>query len=1604
MARSQMSLSKRLDEAIESKKSQVSALELRKFKPFLHHYYLHVDPHALAEMSVQRAFDIGRMHWKTAQMRQAKNPIVKVYNLTNSSSTYTAIEIVTDNMPFLVDSVRMLLNGQGLIINLALHPVFEVDRDPKGKLKQVLAPQQDKLKPNTHLRESFIYLQIDRIFETTKLVALEKDLLAVLQDVRRSVADWQKVRKQLYKLIEELNAAEMSTALQEFTEVAQFLTWLDQQNFTFLGCQHYNVKRTKQGMTCLPVTESALGIMRSKKFAIENYAADVLQQLGKLGARKQLLLVTKSVQRSTVHRPGHLDYIIVRHFDQQGTIVGETRFVGLYASNAYRRHPGDVPIIKSKINRVFNKAGYDPVSHIGKSFLHILETFPRDELFQIDESELYEIAKAILHLGDRQRVKLFMREDQLHRFVTCLIYVPRDRYDTNLRLRMSAIIQKELVSTSLDFNVRLSDDSFARVECFIRTDPAIFPKYDAKKLEQMLEQASRSWVDELKQLMLSQFSEQECIAAFTHFNAAFPVAYQEGFQVYQAAEDITRLQHLSGKNVLSVNLYQAKSNNQLRLKLYKYGQSIAPSDSLPILENMGVRVLQETPYQITVPDGRSLWVHDHGLECKLEGTTFDQFKTDFEEIFVAAWSGEIESDGFNSLGLLASLSAREISLLRAYCKYLLQGTLTFSQTYMEQCLNRYANIANHIVQLFTHRFDPQIQIENSRQKQQKIEKKIRKALDQVSSLDDDRILNNFLSLVLATVRTNFYQIDKPYISFKFDTSQVIELPEPRPIFEIFVYSPRIEGVHLRAGKVARGGLRWSDRREDFRTEILGLVKAQKVKNAVIVPTGAKGGFVVKQPPASGDREAFLNEGIACYKQFIGGLLDLTDNVKSDKLVPPSNVVRYDEDDPYMVVAADKGTAAFSDIANSVADDYGFWLGDAFASGGSNGYDHKRMGITAKGAWESVKLLFRDLGKDIQTQPFTVIGIGDMAGDVFGNGMLLSKKIKLVGAFNHMHIFIDPAPDPAASFKERQRLFRMPRSTWEDYDATLISKGGCIFSRSAKSINLSKQIQELLGIQKKSVVPNELIGFMLKAPIDLLWNGGIGTYVKASREQHSDVGDRANDGLRVDASELQCKVIGEGGNLGVTQAARIEFALHGGSVDSDFIHNAGGVDCSDHEVNIKILLNQSMQTKKLTENQRVKLLEEMTDEVAGLVLQSNYWQGQAITLIEAEAPQLLEEHSRYMRKLESSDQLQRQLEGLPDDEQLLERKAMGKGLTRPEIAVLVSYSKIIAEAELIDSDLWDDPYFADELLRYFPLPLRKRFPGLIHQHPLRKEILATFIVNRMINRMGCTYLYRTQDETGARMAEITRAYTIAWEVFGLRQVWSEVAGLDHKVPASSQIDMMLEAVRLIDRAGKWLLRSRKQLLSVRDVIAEYKEGAEALQQKLPQMLEISEDPIIQETLQAYTEQGVSSVLATKVVAMDALHCTFDVVGTSKKMKLPLAMVFDTYFALSAFLNVYWLRIKLRDYKPETHWQELARKSHLDDLYRVLDSLTRDVLSVGTKTDQPIQRIEIWHDQNRDAVDRCLRIPQELKAIEHLDLAMFAVALRELQNLHQACDAS
>ena len=1205
---------------------------------FAQQYYAGTAAEDLAGTDVANLYGAMLSHFNALRRRLPGTEKVHVYNpdfeQSGWQSTHTIVETVTDDMPFLVDSVRMALNARGLTTHLVIHPVMHFVRDDEGNLLDVLRREEHR---EGALNEAVMHAEVDRQTEREVLEGIRMDLERTLRDVRVVVEDWLAMREKVRETLDELSSNPPPVDAETLGEGREFLQWIDNNHFTFFGYREYVLESEGGEDVLRAVADSGLGVMRNpgESKVSESFSALPLE-VRRMARLPELLVITKGNFRSTVHRPSYMDYVGVKRFDEKGQVVGERRFLGLYTSAAYNRNPRVIPLLRKKVANIVEAAGYLPNSHAGKAVLNILETFPRDMLFQIPEDQLLQTAMGILHLQERQRIRLFVYRDRYSRFFSCIVYVPRERFNTNIRLKMQRILEESLGGDSSDFTVQLSESVLARLYFVIRTRPGVTVDYDVNRIEAQLVEVSRAWTDDLYDALLDQYGEERGTRLYRRYGSAFRADYTEEYSARVAVHDIEKIETLDDSGSIAMTLYRPLEapGDILQFKLFRYKKPITLSDALPMLENMGLTVRAEHPSEIR-PSGDCVWMHDFGMVYQGGQVHLDDVRELFQEAFARIWAGDVQNDGFNQLVLCAHLSWREIVILRAYCKFLHQAGVTFSQSYMVQALTGNAPIARLLVKMFHARFDPYA--EGDREAAvAAINEDIVPRLDAVANLDEDRILRSFLGLIQATLRTNYYQgagegVEKPYVSFKLDPKKIPELPEPRPMYEIFVYSPRVEGVHLRGGPVARGGLRWSDRREDFRTEVLGLVKAQMVKNAVIVPVGSKGGFVPKQLP-SGDRDAIQREGIECYRTFIRGLLDVSDNFVGGVSVPPSEVVRHDGDDPYLVVAADKGTATFSDIANEIAGEYGFWLGDAFASGGSAGYDHKGMGITARGAWESVKRHFRELGLDTQMEDFTVVGIGDMGGDVFGNGMLLSEHIKLLGAFNHMHIFLDPDPDPAKSFAERQRLFNLPRSTWEDYDKSLISAGGGVFARSAKSIELSEQMCQLLEIERGRLTPNEVIKALLRAPVDLLWNGGIGTYAKASTEQNADAGDRANDALRVNASELRCRVIAEGGNLGFTQRARIEFARKGGRINTDAIDNAGGVDCSDHEVNIKILLNAPIENGDMTQKQRNELLEQMTAEVGELVLRSNYLQTQALSLAVAHAPVLLEVHVRLMKSL------------------------------------------------------------------------------------------------------------------------------------------------------------------------------------------------------------------------------------------------------------------------------------------------------------------------------------------------------------------------------------
>src|SRR5215204_4741365 len=1593
-----------LDKVVARISEQMPEDQAPQVEEFARQYYGWVDAADLEDRSPIDAYGAALSHWSFAGRREPGEWKIRVYNPHFEEhgwqSTHTVIEMVNDDMPFLVDSTRMEINRQGYAIHMILHPVMKVRRDVEGRLLDVLPPDADE---EDVISESVIHVEVDRQTEPFVLEDLRQAIQKTLADVKAAVEDWPKMRERVGDIVSGLEENPPDFEPEDLAETRAFLEWIDDNYFTFLGYREYDLTTQNGEEALCAVQGSGLGILRQAESGpVSHSFAELPPEVRRLARTPKLLNLTKANSRATVHRPSYLDYIGIKKFDESGEVTGEQRFLGLYTFSAYSASAFDIPLVRRKVRYVLERSDFPEGSHNEKDLIEILETYPRDELFQISKEELFEIAIGILHLQERQRVRFFVRRDTYGRFFSCLVFVPRDRYNTVIRERMQDILLRAFDGVNVEYNVRLSESVLARVHFIIYTKPGETPEYDEEEIEGRIVETTRSWTDNLYDALIEQYGEERGTELFRKYRDAFSPGYRAGCLPRTAVSDIQRMERLKSNDDLGMSLYHPieESEDFLGFKLFRLGEQVLLSEILPLLEDMGVEVVDERPHEVKPAGSTPVWIYDFGLVHE----TGDELQTgEVKEIFQDAvarvWRGAVENDGFNRLVLRARLTWREISILRAYCKYLRQTGSTFSQDYMEDALVNNEHIARLLVDLFEARLDPSRQNDAE---SERLKEEIEEALEEVVSLDEDRILRSFLDLTLATLRTNYYQSTpdgepKPHLSFKLDPERIPGLPLPRPRFEIFVYSPRTEGVHLRGGEVARGGIRWSDRREDFRTEILGLMKAQTVKNAVIVPVGAKGGFVVKRPPPGGGREALMQEVVACYKTLIRGMLDVTDNLVGDSVVPPNDVVRYDEDDPYLVVAADKGTATFSDIANGISEEYGFWLGDAFASGGRTGYDHKAMGITAKGAWESVKRHFRELGKDIQSEDSTVVGIGDMSGDVFGNGMLLSRRIKLVGAFNHLHIFLDPDPDPETSFEERERLFGLPRSSWSDYDESLISEGGGIFPRTAKSIPLSPEARELLGVKEETLTPNEVIRALLKAPADLLFNGGIGTYVKASDESNAEVGDRTNDAVRVDGAELCCRVVGEGGNLGFTQRGRVEYALKGGRIYMDAIDNSAGVDTSDHEVNIKILLDHFVKGGDTTEKQRNELIYGMTDEVERLVLRDNYEQTRAISNASALAHAMVDVHVRYIAALEHAGSLNRELEFLPSDEALAERRSEGIGLTAPEFAILLSYTKITLYRQLLASDLPEDPYLSNELERYFPTPLRERFGEQMRSHRLRREITATSVVNDLVNKGGPSFAFRLGEETGAAPADIARAYTTACEVFDTRSLWDDIQSLDNVVEAQTQTRMLLEWRRLVERATRWFLRNRRPPLDISATVAYFSEGTAELTRRLPEFMLAGDREGLERATEQLVEANVPPEVARRVAILGAMFSELDIVDIATATDEALEEVAGAYFTLGARLRLHWLRGHVEALPRENRWQALARAALRDDLYGQQAELTAEILR-NTAPELPAhERIDAWVDANRAQVERALQVLTDISASGNFGLATLSVALREIRNL-------
>ena len=1597
---------KLIEQIAAAARLRVAGTPLALRRRFLRAYFRGVGEEDLAQRSPEALATAALRHLEAGRVRTPGRSLVQVFNPDEQrdgfTSPHTLVMLVTDDMPFLVDSVGVVFTKAEVSIHLLIHPVLSVRRDRRGRLLDFTATADDEAR-----NESWQLLEIDRQTDPARIAELKQKLEATLSDVRIAVEDWMPIRARLRALSTQLANEPPPLPDDEVNEARALLDWMEGRHFVFLGYRHYRLERGTTQDRLVPEARSGLGILRAGHDANRDGAAPkttVLRGDVREHARKrELLVLTKANSTATVHRGTYLDYVGVKTFGPRGEVTGEHRFLGLWTSTAYHSSPRDIPVLRQKVARVIEHFALDPASHDAKAMLNVLETYPRDELFQASVDDLVRISRGVVNLYERRTVRLLARRDPYHRFYSCLIYVPRDRYNTEVRQRIEQIVLEGFDGRHVETQVQISDSNHARLHVVVRTDPSDRREVDLNAIEKRIAQAATTWNDRLRAVLVTRQDEASALAQAQRYQRAFPLAYEEDVEPADALEDLADLESLrTHPQALRLSLHRPPKQKpeRVHLKIVKLGEPVPISDLLPMLENFGLRVISERPYELAWPEGGAAWIQDFELEHRERlRIEIPRIEALFKEALALTWSGDIENDGFNRLLLSTGLSAREIVVLRAYCRYLLQTGVPFSQAYMERTLAANAAIAKNLVRLFEVQFDPAT-AKRSGGRAEKLVASIRSGLDAVTSLDEDRILRAYLTLLRATLRTNFYQLDsaqkpKSYVSFKLDPQRIPDLPLPRPKFEIFVYSPRVEGVHLRMGYVARGGIRWSDRREDFRTEVLGLMKAQNVKNTVIVPVGAKGGFVAKRLPA-GPREAVQAEVVACYQTFIRALLDVTDNIVSSRFVPPQNVVRKDGEDAYLVVAADKGTATFSDIANAISITYGFWLGDAFASGGSAGYDHKKMGITARGGWECVKRHFREMGVDIQSQSFTATGIGDMSGDVFGNGMILSRHMRLLAAFNHQHIFLDPAPDSTASFAERERLFNLPRSTWDDYDKKKISRGGGVYSRAAKSIALSPAAQAMLGLEAAAAAPNDIVRAILRMPVDLLWNGGIGTYVKARDESNNEVGDRANDAVRVNGAEVHAKVVGEGGNLGLSQRGRVEYALAGGRLNADFIDNSAGVNTSDVEVNIKILLNPLMDAGKLTRAERNRLLARMTNEVAALVLRNNYLQSQAISTMEIQSAARLAEYEHLIRSLERSGELNRALEFLPGDEEFAERRKRGVGLTRAELSVVLSYSKIWLSTHLLASDVPEDSYLSSELERYFPAPVRERFPRAIPRHRLRREIIATATTNSLVNRMGPTFVARAQEETGAAPAEIARAYTAAREIFDMRKLWARIEALDNRITAKLQYGMMYQTSRLLRHVTYWLLAHRRRALHVDKAVAEFRRGVRELESEIGAVLVGLDRERFEHVRKEHLDGGAPAELAGRVASLDAHNAALDIVELATSHKTRVVETARVYFEVGARIGLDWLRQQVEQLPVEGPWQAVARTGLRDSALRIHRRLAQRVLARNDRGTAQV-RVQSWVESLGEELAHWQRTLAEMRTAGAADFATLTVGVESVRKL-------
>ncbi|MEM7619534.1 MAG: NAD-glutamate dehydrogenase [Pseudomonadota bacterium] len=1578
---------------------------------------LHDTDVSILTQLIAKAFDF-------LQKRPVNAHKVRAYDIQSNEEhalepmPLTVIEILNDDMPFLVDSIIGEIQERQLNILDIRHPIFKIQRDVSGQFSHIFDTEAPSEHDADFNKESFIQIITDGLSDDYKRDLVTK-LSTILEAVRLSVADWQTMRTRVFKAIKAYENLPPSDNILHLEESISFLNWLLNENFTFLGIRQYDFVDNAHESDLLPAEDSGLGILRDKDIRVlrrKDQEVHLPEEIRDFFFSSDPLIITKANKRSLVHRRAHMDYIGVKIFDENVQICGELRIVGLFTSSAYTQIPNRIPFLRNKVETVIKRYGQSPRSHSSKAILNVLSTFPRDELFQINADLLYDIALGIHNLDLQPRLAVFTRVDEFHRFVSVLVFVPRDNYSTDTRKIIGQYLADALDGDVSAFTPFFPESTLVRIHFIIGRNGGDTPECSNAELEKNIIQLLRSWQDKLKYELIVQYGNQQANTLFEKYGTAFPIGYEASHKPQQTINDIKRLEMLTIDRPIAIHFYECEKANQCRVSIYHLNGPIPLSKRVPILENFGFAVIDERSFRLkpdlfdeSTSENNSINLHDMMLSAK-DGEDFSlrEHQERLEQGFMAVWYQEAEDDPFNQLIFKLGIDWREVAALRALAAYLRQLGVPFTKTYVAETLAKHGQISNTILSIFRARNDPDLKL-TYQERQNSTSNLIASAdadLSSIASLDEDRILRHFLNLTTSILRTNFYvgktssAAERPTtMSFKFDSNAIETMPEPKPFAEIFVYSPRVEGIHLRGGKIARGGLRWSDRRQDFRTEVLGLAKAQQVKNVVIVPTGAKGGFFPKNLSQTTTREEYMAEGVACYKTFISSLLSLTDNVDGDAILKPKDIICHDDDDPYLVVAADKGTAAFSDYANEISQSYNFWMDDAFASGGSAGYDHKKMAITARGAWESVKRHFRELDKDIQSETFRVIGVGDMSGDVFGNGMLLSKTTQLIAAFDHRDIFIDPHPNPDTSWQERKRLFDMARSSWQDYTPSLISSGGGVFSRKAKSIALSEEIQTLTGIQKAHVTPNELIHALLQSETDLLWFGGIGTYIRADNERNEDVGDRANDAIRITASNLKTQAIGEGANLGMTQAARIQFALSGGRVNSDAIDNSAGVNSSDLEVNIKIALGAAMKEGLITKDARNDLLVEMTQHVAAKCLRNNYLQSLTISLGERHGIADMSYQQRLIRELERDELLDRDLEVLPTDAELSERYKQSQPLTRPELAVLLAYAKLDLFDKLIKSTIPDDDFLEGELKAYFPALLNEKFPKFIQNHALRREIIATQLTNAIINRGGSTMSIRLVEETGYPIESISYAFIAARAIFDMEAIFDEIDSLDNKVSGSLQLELYSLVQKLLRQQTVWLLRNVDLTTELSDIIRLYRQGLKDFENVSDVVLDSKLIENLEKKQLNFEIGGVPNSLANHIIGLRKLADVPDIILVAERINDKVENAAQIYGALSKHFEIFTLIEKAYSLDAKDHFERIAINTAVADVATIRKNITQHILQNyqdGAIANEN-ERFEKWLDDHAKTSERIKHNLKEILDAGDFTLAKLTVGVSQLQDL-------